>query len=529
MYAFTGKTNIAAEPAHAAPGDFRTFRERLRRSADVFPGKAAFIYDDVRISYQEVQERTSALAAMLADAGVRKGDKVGCLGPKTPEAMLCHLAIMECGGVFFPLDCNMPRETLHSVLEQAQPRALFVAAELAGMLQNAQDAPEPAATFFLGAAMGGAGRRSYAEHETYMSRPAAMPAIIPDDPAYLNYTSGTTGRPKAAVTTHANMDANTIAAVRAFGFTEEDVHLCMFPAFVHPHEIYARPIFLGGTAVLLDGVRPKTIAKALHEHKVTTLMAVASIYETLVRLPSLTGWDFSSLRAPESGGMHVTPALRQAFAERFGLPIQAVWGSTETAGVALTNRMKDNNPRDLEAPPGSVGRPCPGYQAIITNESGQEADPGQVGELLIRGPAVCHNYLTGHGELVPVTDAQGWFHTGDVMCQGEDGFFYFKCRISGMMKVGGIKVYPIEIENVIRAHPDVAEAAVVKNDDALHGEIPKAFVVAKEGRQLTAADIRKWCSRRLHRYRTPRLVEIIDELPRTPGGKVAWKKLSSAC
>lgn len=513
----------------------RSVPQRLRDCAELHGTKAAITCAKLGKAsvhtWDETHARASAVAAMLLEAGLAKGDCVGCLLVKTPEAILSFLGALSAGTVFLPLDPNLPAAALNSLLQGARPTALFVSRVYLPLLQGLGFLPEPSRIIVLedGMAPKPAPCRDFSEHEAFLSRHLQLPEVLAQDPAYLNLTSGTTGAPKAALTTHANIDANTRAAVETFGFTSDDVHLCMFPAFVHPHELFARPVYLGGSMVLLDTIQPKSIVRALHDYKVTTFMAVASIYETLVRLPSIDGLDFSQLRVPESGGMHVTPTLRTAFAERFGLPIHTVWGSTEACGIALANRPVADDPRVLEAPPGSMGRPCPSYEAKIMHGDCKEAGVGEVGELWVRGPGVCKEYYLGKGETRPVQDSEGWFRTCDLVRKDEDGFFHFLARSSGMMKVGGIKVFPAEIEDVIRSHPHVDEVAVVKVDDALHGEVPKAFIVTRPGMPLAPADLRRWCEGRLHRYKVPRLMEFVDQLPRTPGGKVAWKKLSSVC
>ncbi len=509
--------------------------ERLRRSAELYGSKTAFVSAKHGVhpaySFAETHARASAIGAMLMEAGLKKGDRVGCLLMKNPDAMLCFLGALTAGTVFFPIDHNLPAGLLNTLLENTRPKALFVAKPYLPLLQGLDNIPYPERIFVLDTpdAAPPAGCRSFRDHESLLGRHHDFPEILPDDPAYLNLTSGTTGVPKTALTTHGNIDANSMASVEVFRFTADDVHLCMFPAFVHPHELFARPVYLGGTTVLLDTVQPKSVAQALHDFKVTTFMAVASIYETLIRLNNLDSLDFSHLRVPESGGMHVTPTLRETFAQRFGVPIQAVWGSTEATGIALANRAIDDDPRVLEAPPGSAGRSCPLYEARIMHGECQEAGVDEIGELWIRGPGVCKEYFIAPGKTIPVVDNDGWFRTNDLMRKDKDGFFHFMARSSGMMKVGGIKVFPTEIENVLRAHPSIDEIVVIKVDDTLHGEVPKAFIVTKPGMPLNQMDIRRYCEGRLHRYKVPRLIEFVDQLPKTPGGKVAWKKLSSVC
>jgi acyl-CoA synthetase (AMP-forming)/AMP-acid ligase II len=336
--------------------------------------------------------------------------------------------------------------------------------------------------------------------------------------AYLNLTSGTTGIPKCAITTHDNIYWNTRSVVEFFKLTAEDIHLCMFPPFAHPHEIFARPIYLGGTLVLLDKISPKGIVKAINDNKVTCFMAIASIYEALVRLREAADFDLKFLRLAESGGMHLSPILAKNFMDLFEFPIIPVWGSTETAGIALAASLNGNQKE------GSMGKSCPYYETKIVNDDGQEVPANEIGELAIKGPAVCSEYL-GDREATDKHMRKGWFHTGDMVKKDSDGYFYFAGRKTGMMKVAGLKVFPTEIEDTLSAHPKIAEVAVVKDQDGLHGEVPKAVIVPKEGMQIEKKEIRKYCEKRLSRYKVPRIIEFRSHLPKTPGGKILWRKL----
>lgn len=498
-----------------------TLDEQLRRSAALWPGKAAILEGERSLSYQELLERGLALARLLQERGVGKGDLVGCLVNKTTEAILGFLGIAVGGGVFFPLDPNQPVAGLRYTLELARPKAVLVAEEYLPQLDRAAEGLEGVHRVVIGRAP--AGCTAFAEHEARLSLPGLHVALQPDDPLYLNFTSGTTGRPKGALTTHANVFWNTRAAVETFAFTADDVHLAMFPAFVHPHELIARPILLGGSMVLLDTVQPKSIAATVARHRVTAFMAVASIYETLVRLGAGRRNELATLRVAESGGMHVTRTLAQAFKDCYGLGMYPVWGSTETAGIALATPWSLDG-HEATFRPGSMGKPCPYYLVRVVDEDGRDTEPDEVGELLVGGPAVCPEYFNNPLETQRHLGS-GWFRTGDLVSRDADGYFHFQTRRSGMMKVGGMKVFPIEVEEVLRAHPDVLEAAVVKVRTDLHGEIPRAVVVPRPGAELTRADVRKYCEAHLHRYKVPREIEFRDQLPRTPGGKIAWKEL----
>ena len=292
----------------------------------------------------------------------------------------------------------------------------------------------------------------------------------------------------------------------------------MFPVFGHPHELFARSLYLGGTTVLIDSTYPKSIAMAISEYRVTCMMAVASIYDTLARLPLSSPFDLSSLRIPESGGMYIQPTLEQKFRERFKVPIIPVWGSTETSGIALVI------PVEGEHRSGSMGKPSLYYQVKVMGESGEELPPDEVGEMAVKGPGVCIGYYN-QPEETEIYMRDGWFLTGDMVKMDSEGYYYFASRKTGMMKVAGLKVFPTEIEDVLINHPKIEAVAVVKVQDSLHGEVPKAVIVVKDGLEISKDEIRKYCEEKMSRYKIPRIVEFRNELPKTPGGKILYREL----
>jgi len=300
--------------------------------------------------------------------------------------------------------------------------------------------------------------------------------------------------------------------------TEDDVHLCMFAPFAHPHEIIARPLYLGGTMVLVDKIYPKALAEAISVHRVTCVMGLAPMYDKLLAVLKHGAYDLSSLRIPESGGMYTHPELMERFSCRLGVPIIPVWGSTESTGIALANR-----PGEPMAP-GSVGRPCPYYSVKVVAEHGSELGPGEVGEMIVKGPAVVSGYYH-NAKISQVCFRDGWYYTGDLVKKDEAGNFYFVARKNEMMKVAGLKVYPLEIELVSLEHPGIAEAAVVPAKDRLRGEVPKAVIVAKDHVQLSVAELMSFWRGKLAHYKVPRVVEIRDSLPRSAGSEKIDKKL----
>lgn len=494
-----------------------TIVEMLEKAKERFSQKAAIICGGTTLSYGDVYVQSNALANFLAGTGLKKGERVGVLLKKSPEAIISFLGIAGAGGVVFPVDYTQTVAHVQYVLNLTKPSALVVGTDFQPLLSKL-NLPYPNERIIV---VGKTSGRHYSRWKNILSgNPRGRPhvKIQEDDIVYLNFTSGTTGVPKAAVATHANIYWNTLASIEALNLTPDDIHLCLFPVFGHPHELFARPVYLGGTIVLADNISPKTIAKAISDDRVTCMMGVASIYQTLVRFHESNPFDSTPLRVPESGGMHIHPSLAHQFREGFGISMMPVWGSTETMGIAFANPVDDTKKE------GSIGRPCPYYQAKIVGENGEELAENVIGEMAIKGPAVSAGYLENREETRKCMK-DGWFFTDDLAKKDADGYFYFVARKSGMMKVAGMKVFPVEIEDVLSSHPKIAEAAVTKLYNRSHGEMPKAVIVLKEGEKMDRLEIRRYCEERMAKYKVPRVIEFRAELPKSSGGKVLYREL----
>ncbi len=515
----TQQTLIPGAPDQGAPPEIAglTLPDLLERSAARHGRRPAITQRERVVDYAEYAARAHALAHHLLGLGLAPGDRVGLLMDKTPEALIAFMGVAAAGGVVFPMDFNQPPDVLQYVLSFTSPSALVADERFQDLLGRLKPPFAPECVVVNG----GAVRPGFTAWERATTRgPSRRPAVAlsPAGPVYLNFTSGTTGQPKGAVTTHLNLLYNTLGAVRALELREDDVHLCMFPVVAHPHELLARPLFLGGEAALAESIHPGHLARLVAARKVTAMMAVASIYHTLARASESGGGDLSSLRLAESGGMHVPPELARRFRERFCAAIVPVWGSTETTGVALAA------PLDGSAPAGSMGRPVPFYEVKVLGEDGEELGPEAVGELAVGGPGVCRSYFNNPAETAKNLRG-GWFISGDLVRRDREGFFHFVDRKARMMKVGGLKVFCAEIEAALRAHPGVEEVAVVRIADPAHGEMPKAVIVPVAGREPEAKALRHFLDGRLARYKHPRVFEFRAALPRNSAGKIHLRAL----
>ncbi|MEW6066916.1 MAG: AMP-binding protein [Nitrospirota bacterium] len=495
--------------------DSMTLGKILEGNSERFPDKTAIIFEDTIITYRDLNETVNKIANFLISLGLKKGDRVGLMLPRIPELVISFLSVAKAHAIVAPINFELRDTKIRTILINISPQCLIVHKQFLELAKRA--IPQGMKITII--VVGGNSRDDILWDEIIKNRNSDNPSfdINENDIVYLNYTSGSTGNPKGAITTHSNIYWNTFASVNSLKITEEDVHLCMFAPFAHPHELFARPLYLGGTMVLLDKIYPKSIANAISEHGVTCMMGLASMYETLLELLEHKTYDLGSLRIPESGGMHTRTELIERFRKKIGVPILPVWGSTETTGIAIANIPGETIML------GSVGRPCISYEVKIVDEYGSELPVGQVGEMIFRGPAVIQNYYENSVNNLCFRD--GWYYSSDLGRRDDENNFYFVDRKAGMMKVAGLKVYPMEIELVLAEHPEIKEVAVIPANDNLRGEVPKAIIVTKNGKNISEKDILSFCRERMANYKVPRIIEFRDALPKIGSGKINKKEL----
>jgi long-chain acyl-CoA synthetase len=342
-----------------------------------------------------------------------------------------------------------------------------------------------------------------------------------EDLAAILYTSGTTGRPKGAMLTHANLSANAGAVAQALKLTPGQdrilVVLPMFHAFAATVGMLT-PLMRGLAMVILDRFEPRLVSSAIARHQATVFLGVPSMYSLLLRLEDEEVPQWRSVRLCVSGGAGMPQAVMSAFEGRFEIPVLEGDGPTECAPVTCVN------PLDGPRKPGSVGVPVPGVEMRVADEDGRTLADGEHGEVCVRGPSVMKGYW-GLGNETAASFFGDWFRTGDLGYRDGDGYFFLVDRIKDLVIVNGMNVYPRVIEEVLYGHPEVAEAAVVGEPHGLHGEIPVAYVVAKPGAALEPPVLREWCRRHLGRHEVPRRVELRDSLPRNAAGKILKREL----
>ncbi len=493
----------------------QTLTETLLCRASATPDKIFIRSGRGNFSYQDTLEQAGRLAGFLAAKELPDGARICLLLPRIPELILAFLAARLAGCLPAPVNYLDHPEQVRRAVQAVAPAAIIM--DESAVSGKVVDRLRDCGALLISLSAEPGDRRILRWADCLSCPPLAAPRQQqPDSLAYLNFTSGSTGQAKAALCTEANLYWNTRAAAEAFQLTAEDVHLCMFAAFAHPHELFCRALYTGGSLALLPEISPKAVIRAVREYKVTCMMGLAALYKMMAE--HCGGTALPSLRIAESGGMFTPPALHRSFLAAFKTPLLAVWGSTETTGIAIANTPSCR--RD----DGSLGRVCPHYQARVADEQGRDVPAGEIGELLLAGPGVTAGYWGG----VPLAAHEGWCRSGDLVRQDAEGFYHFAERQSGLIKVAGLKVYPLQVEQALLEHPGIREAAVVGMEEKRHGCVPKAFVTAQPGVQLEEEDLVQHCRQRLAAYMVPKAFRLLEALPTTGSGKIDKKALLSA-
>ncbi|MDX9912417.1 MAG: AMP-binding protein [Phycisphaerales bacterium] len=448
----------------------------------------------------------------LADLIERRSSSrtVGVMLPTGAAFPMAALAGWMLGRVVVPLNYLLKEDELNDVIEDCETDVVLTASPLLQFLGYTPRVRRLIAIDELGP-----------DAFRGVPEPRLPRAAAPDDLAVLLYTSGTTGRPKGAMLTHANLTANIRQCREWIHFDHHDRILGVLPQF-HSFGLTVLtllPLTAGLTVVYTARFVPAKILHLLREHRPTMFIAIPSMYGALLHAKSARREDFASLRIVVSGGEPLPTSIAEGFYERFGVRINEGFGMTETAPVTHWCRPGEYRPR-------SVGMPLPCVeQRIVDINTSRDLPPGEEGELRLRGPNVMRGYFKRPEETARMFDERGWLRTGDMARIDRDGFLSITGRLKEMLIVGGENVFPREIEEALESHPSVAAAGVVGAHDDIRGEIPVAFVELREGAAFDERALQAWCRERLAGYKVPREVRALDALPRNPTGKLLRREL----
>ncbi len=490
--------------------------EILARNSRKFPRKTALVWPGGSVSYGKMNERVNALSQGLMRLGVKKGDKVALLLTNSPEILEGCFAAFKIGTLAVPLNFRLAGKEIEYILIQSEASVLILDGEFAETIQALRSNVPGIRGYIVVGPSSFSGMKNY-EGVIRENRPdEPVVDLSDDDDALILYTAGTTGRPKGAVLTHKNFMINALNWVMEYHTKFEDKWLCVPPLYHSAALGYSiTHFYVGATIYLAKVFDPGGILKTIQQEKITTLFLVPAMWIRLLQEKNLEACDRSSLRVLNTGAaitpIEVKSQLLQAFPNA---GIYDCFGQTEMSPAVTLLRAEDALRKQ-----GSVGQALACVEIRVVNDEDQDVPIGEVGEAIYRGPNVMKGYYK-NPEATEEAMRGGWFHSGDLVRQDEEGYFYVVDRKKDMIISGGENIYPAEVEEVLYRHPDILEAAVFGIPDEQWGESVKATVVLKSGKKLTAEEVIDHCKQYLASYKKPKSVDFLDALPRNPAGKV---------
>jgi long-chain acyl-CoA synthetase len=494
----------------------RTLGEDLRASAARDPDRPAVVTPQRTLSYGELDRLADGLAAGLRELGIRHGDRVAVVLPNGADAAIAIYGILRAGAAFSPINPTIKRDKLAHVLTDSGAAAVLCDEERADVVNAAASLAEPTPV------VTGVGERILED-----GAPARTPVSV--DLASVIYTSGSTGDPKGVTLTHGNMTFAADSIVEYLRMDESDRILCALPlSFDYGLYQLLMSMRVGATLFLETSFAfAGRVVEQLEESRITGLPGVPTVFNVLVSLKGLAQRELPDLRFLTNTGAALSSTTIDAIRRTFpNARLYSMYGLTEC------KRATYLPPEQLDARPASVGIPIPGTEAWIEDQEGNVLGPGEVGELVIRGAHVMQGYWNDPEATAERLRPGRWpwervLATGDLFRTDDEGYLYFVGRRDDLIKSGGEKVFPREIEDVLHSAPGVREVAVVGMPDRLLGHAVHAHVSAHPDTQLDEAALRAYCAERLEDYKVPRRVFLHDELPRTGNGKIDRLALAS--
>ncbi|HTR68855.1 MAG TPA: long-chain fatty acid--CoA ligase [Mycobacteriales bacterium] len=486
------------------------------------PDKALAIDGGEVSTYADLAARTSATATGLAERGVGRGDVVGLLSYNCTEFLEVLFAANHLGAIAMPINWRLAAPEVRYILEHSQARALVCDAALVDLATAAVEGMTAQGLVQVCiAATPPTGWTALADLR--VDGPCAPCApCAPDDVHRLMYTSGTTGRPKGVMLTHANLAWKNLAHIVELGFTSEDLGLACGPLYhVGALDLTTTSLIaVGGTTIIHRAFDAAAVVEEIERSRVTAVWLAPAMVNAIMALPDIDRRDLSSVRLVVNGGEKMPIPLIERIKTVFSRAWFAdAYGLTETvSGDTFLDRDSILTKR------GSVGRPCLYLDLDIWDEGGVPVPVGEPGEIVMRGPKVFPGYWRDP-DATATAFAGGWFHTGDIGVRDEDGYLFIVDRLKDMISSGGENIAGSEVERVLYEHPAVLEAAVVGRPDERWGQVPVAFVVQREGAAATADELVEHCRSQLAKFKVPKQITFIDALPRNPSGKVLKREL----
>ena len=496
----------------------------LEETVKQYAAKTAIVSGERRLSYAEMDAASNKVANALLKMGIRKGDRVATLLANSPEFATIYFGIVKAGGIAVPLDVRYRVEELDCLLANCQPKVLVGESDLLeplvpvlprfGPVEHVIDLDSRFEGKFL----------TYQEIMTVSSAQRVEVRLEPDDISTISYTGGPTNHPRGAMLSHGSLVAEAIVSGDGFQQTDKDIAMLFALPMYHMFglaSILLTSVYRGSTVVIVPGTGRSitSFLEAIERERGTIYLGVPYIYALAINIAEREGVksDLSSLRLWGSGGATLTAEVRQQFKQYYGADILDVWGLTESVSHITYHPLGGTGKLN------STGKALPGWEIAIADDEGNRLPPNQPGEVIVSGPIMAGYYRNPQATAEVIKN--GWLYTGDLGRIDEDGYLFLSGMKKDMIILKGQNIYPVDIEEVLCAHPKVAEAVVVGIPDRLRGEIVGAIIRLRRKVTATEQEIRHFCQIRLADYKLPKLVIFTKSLLNKAKTKIGKKKL----
>lgn len=491
----------------------------IKRPCKAHPEKTAIIFGERRIPYSELDSLINRAANGLTRAGLKRGDVLSLFLPSVPELIIGYLGTVRAGVTVNVVNAMLREQEVAYILKDCSSKAVLVDSKRLPIIESIRSELSSLSKIISLDSQLDADTPSF--KSILAQESDAFPTVETkgSDLCHLMYTSGTTGWPKGVMATHLNIWHNSTQFGKVH-FKPDDILMVATPIF-HCWGLVNGTFGMlsqGGTVITVERFYPEQAMKDIEQLRPTVFQGVPPMYNALLKQPDLEKRDLSSVVFCLSAATKMPENLIRQVEERLIWRYAEAWGLTETSCVGTTSPY-------TETRIGSCGGGMDDTQVKVIDDQGRVLPPGQEGELCVRGTCVTKGYLNKPEATREVFDAEGWFHSGDIAYVDQDGYAYIVDRKKDMINVGGEKVFPSEVEDMMLAHPKIKDLVIVGIPDDVKGEAPKAFIQLNEGETATEEDIRGFCKAKMAPYKVPVAVEFLDDIPRSASGKALRRLL----
>jgi len=492
-----------------------TLPELVRSRAERFGKKALLEFGEKTLTYEEFNEKTDRIAEGFQSLGLQKGDRAAVMFQNCLEVVETYFAIWKTGGWVVPINPVFTPRELEHVLNDSGAKMIVAGEKQYDRIKTVREKVPSLESVVI------SGDEPISQTISYgslikKSRKIEPVDISTEDVCQIMYTSGTEGVPKGVMTTHGGYTDNALIRSTILELTESDITLIPLPMF-HMFAVSTLLNFItvGGTVIIMERFETEEVLDLLHENRITFFTGVPTMYSYLLSHPKIDQYDLGSIRICIIAGGNVNYQVVEDFEKRFDCLFIESMGQTELSPLVMINPPHRTNRRL-----GSCGLTACNIETRLVDENDNDVPLGEAGELVVRSPCAMKGYYNLPDKTKEAFRG-GWLHTGDLLRQDKDGYYYFVDRKKDMIVTSGYNIYAKELENVLLGNPDILEAAVIGVPDKVKGQLAKALIVRKEGSTLTEKELETYNRENLAPYKVPRIIRFVESLPHTPQGKIA--------